>query len=59
MATAEVAIVYRFLNTKPGLGQIVSAKAETEISRQNANGGPAFSRYLNALICGIPANYWQ
>jgi len=56
---AEVAIFYRFLKAKPHLAKIVSVKTETKISRENANVGPAFSHYLNAVICGIPAYYWR
>jgi hypothetical protein len=60
MAKQKLQLFLRFLNAaKPHLAAIVSAKTETEVSRQNANGGPAFSRYLNAVNCGIPANYRQ
>jgi hypothetical protein len=57
---AEVATFLTFLKCgQTALGSGVSAKTETEVSRQNANGGPAFSCYLNAVNCGIPANYRQ
>jgi len=55
MAKQKVAI-FSFRKGQASLGS-VSTKTETKISRQNANGGPAFSHYLNAPICGISADY--
>jgi hypothetical protein len=45
------------LESQAPLGKDCFSETETKISRENANVGPAFSHYLNALIRRFPADY--